>query len=370
MAIRVLLLTDAAFARHERAMLARLEIGLAGEGVRTWFAVPDDARLVDAISSVGTELTYPAGGMAWTRSLRAAELIRRIGPNRNPDLPTLDIVHVFGGRAWRLGQQVARRTGAALILEVWRRGLVDRARSFRTREGPPTVFSGPEVSTERALIRETGSGSSVRLVPWGAHVTPAPTPLFREGKSIAITLIGAGRSRHAFIVAFNGIAELLKARSDMMLFVDADAAVRSAVWHAAGAAKVRDKVSLIDELEDRRDLVLRGDLLVLADSRGEQRSLLLDAMGAGMPVVAAADEHLGALIDGTTARVIEHPTTAKWTQTIGELIDAPAEARALGASAREWVRDNRRASTHVAAVIDLYEWITAEPAIPFRTAQG
>jgi hypothetical protein len=49
------------------------------------------------------------------------------------------------------------------------------------------------------------------------------------------------------------------------------------------------------------------------------------------------------------------------------LLDDHERARELGASAREFVRQHRKASSHIAQVIDAYEWSMSSDAIPFQT---
>ena len=56
-------------------------------------------------------------------------------------------------------------------------------------------------------------------------------------------------------------------------------------------------------------------------------------------------------------------STVNDPEAIASLLDDPARARALGASAREFVRIKHRVSVHVAKVIDAYEWMTAGDAM-------
>ena len=116
-------------------------------------------------------------------------------------------------------------------------------------------------------------------------------------------------------------------------------------------------------LEGHRELALRADLLVTPESLGEYRSLTIDAMVSGLAVVSAADPVLGFLQDGRTARLIAQADPSAWAEAIASLLDDPARARALGASAREFVRIEHRVSVHVAKVIDAYEWMTAGDAM-------
>jgi glycosyltransferase involved in cell wall biosynthesis len=179
-------------------------------------------------------------------------------------------------------------------------------------------------------------------------------------------IAGGGRSAAAFVAAFRGAIDVLGERSDAMLFVDADAARRTGVWRLAREAHLLDRVSLIDAVEERRDLVVRNDILMYPDHRGEQRTLLLDAMGAGMYVIAHADPLVQCLIPDQTARVLHDPSAEIWAAELRRALDEQNATRALGMSARERIRSDYRASNHVRSVVDGYEWLTSADAMPFR----
>src|SRR5690606_5421874 len=124
------------------------------------------------------------------------------------------------------------------------------------------------------------------------------------------------------------------------------------------------RFSLAPNLEGRREPVLRGDLLLLPEALGEHRSIALDAMAAGMAVVALADPYVGSLIDGRTAALVKEPGADLWAAALSPLLEAADAAHALGERAREFVRTERRASVHVASLVDGYEWLTSSQSLP------
>jgi glycosyltransferase involved in cell wall biosynthesis len=150
-----------------------------------------------------------------------------------------------------------------------------------------------------------------------------------------------------------------------MIFA-ADAAVAAAGgWSLIRRLGLTERVTLVPDMEARRELTLRGDAILLPESLGEHRTLTLDAMAAGMVVIAAADPMVPVLSDARTARLVQRPAAAAWREALEWMLrDAPG-ARALGAAAREHVKAHCRASTHVASVLGAYEWMTAGAAIPF-----
>ncbi|MEZ6233084.1 MAG: hypothetical protein R3B68_02735 [Phycisphaerales bacterium] len=63
---------------------------------------------------------------------------------------------------------------------------------------------------------------------------------------------------------------------------------RAGLWKVL-QARNDGAASLIENVEANRALVLYGDVLLVPEALGERRTIVLDAMGAGMAVLAAAD---------------------------------------------------------------------------------
>jgi len=360
--VHTIVIADHGFITHERSLTHRLLVGLADEGIRVRCAIP--RSLLESIElDVITEVVgYEDRGLMLSRSARVTRLLNELRA-LDPDSPPIDLVHIFGGSAWGFGVELARRTDAVAVLEVWRPGLVERARALRSGDARVAFFA-PAPGIERALLRE-GAGLLVRLTPWGVHIPKSPHPILREDRVASIMLAGSGRSAAEFSAAFQGACDVIAQRDDTMLFVDADAALRAGLWKHARAKGVLDRFSLIDAAEERRDLVVRADILLYPDCRGEQRTLLLDAMANGMAIIANADPMVAALVPDQTARVLTDPSPETWQAELQHMLDFPDEARALGRSARERVRNEFPASKHIRAVIEAYEWLTNPSVIPF-----
>lgn len=362
--MRVLILADAFFASREQALLTRLRVGLADEGVRVVKAVPEGADIQgDAFSR---SVTYSSRTVGLTRAWAARRLADRI--EDWGDEGEIDVVHVFGGSVWSFGMDLAEQLEATLALEVWRAGLIERARELRGVERVPTLLLAPDPAIERSLA-SGGASPAPRLAPWGVYTRNSPRKVFVPGKTVGIMLVGSGHDAAAFEAAIRGIGEQVRSGAQLLVFCDAVAARRASVWALARRHGLLDCLSLIDELEARRELLLQGDLLLLPEARGEQRTIVLEAFAAGVPVIAARDPMVSLLADGSTCRVVANPDAAAWSAAVGDLLEHPARAMEQAARAYEYVRTRRRASDHVASVLAAYQWMTGNNAIPFA-AQG
>lgn len=364
--MRSLIIADHAFVMRERALLSRLNIGLADEGVRAACAVP--TSLVERVAPdfpVEPVVGYEEGSVILSRTPRINRFLDRLRAH-DRERTKYDIVHAFGGGVWGLALDIARRLNALAVLEVWRPGLAERARNLRSKQR--IAFFAPSPGIERLLLRE-GAGLTVRLAPWGVRSTRTPNTILREGRAPSLVLIGSGRDAAATTAAFLGAAAAMRTHPTMMLFVDADAARRTPIWKLARQEHLVDRVSIIDAVEERRDLVIRCDILLYPDARGEQRTVLLDAMGAGMAAITRADPIISAIVPDITARVLDEPTADTWEAQINRLIDQPDTARALGRTARERIRNEFRATSHVRSVLDGYEWLQSSRPLPLAPAR-
>lgn len=364
--MRVLFILDEVFATRERPLIERLEVGLADEGVRVVRSVPETLHDAPAGGIFVETATFNLRGLVVSREARARRFLERV---RGSDDRVIDIVHALGGSAWAFAAMVARLAGAPLALEVWRAGLAGRARAVRTALGgvTPLLLLCPDEST-RKEFDAAGLGEMARLTPWGVHVPELERSPFAADVATSLFVVGSGRDAGAFAAAMEGVSRAIPQSSDAHLYIDADAARRARIWPVLRRQGLTERASIIDGLEARRDLSLMGDVLIVPEALGEHRTIMLDAMGAGMAVLAAADPRVSWIVGGVTARTVgggaepgapARPATADdWARAVREVVMVPATGRALGASARAYVQENRRASAHIAAVMGVYASLT------------
>jgi hypothetical protein len=388
--MRALIIADEVFALRERAMLTRLEIGLADEGVRVVHAIPDTAaaRTGDTGSAVfSTLVTYETSGFLFASALRLRRLVTAIDalPRGDEESEDFDIVHAFGGSTWEMAFELAAIYNATPMLEIWRAGLVSHALTaasltHRSKLGLDPVLIAPDVAIERALKTGLGSGAgadgsaagvSIRIAPWGVHAQITPRKVLPAGRAPCVMIVGNGRDAKSTRAAFEGLALAMREHEDLLAFMDAQAARNSGIWPLARKFKVLERLSLIEDLESRRDLLVQGDIVLQPDCRGEHRTILLEAMASRMAVIAAADPMVSVLADGKTALLVPQSGPGSgaggWHEAIHRVISHPGAAQALADQAHDYIRDHRRASDHVRALLSAYDWATRGNPVPMNT---
>jgi glycosyltransferase involved in cell wall biosynthesis len=352
--MRVLILADAQFAKHERALIERVVVGLTVEGIDAQLVLPKDRGLSSfRVGVLGDPIWYAERGLLITRKIRAAQIARSITERFGDSSRPVDIVHVLGGGAWGMGLELARTLDAGLALEVWRAGLANQASNLNLDDEDRVMFLVPERGFEDS-VRESLQDASVQHVPWGASVADQPVPVFREGKLYSIVLMGSGRQQDHCLAAYNGIAEALSSRTDTMLFANQELVERVGLWNRVKKDKLQDRFTVIDRSEDRRDLLLRCDMLAYPETLHEERTLLLDAMGAGLVVIAGNDEKSQPIVDDSGVIVIPRPSPDLWKEQVGAVIASRDRATEHATKVREYIRTHRRSGLHIEALSDAY----------------
>ena len=90
--------------------------------------------------------------------------------------------------------------------------------------------------------------------------------------------------------------------------------------------------------------------------------LLFEAMGSAMCVIASTAEQSSCLINDKTAQIVKQPTRSGWSESIRTLIADRARSMCLSENAWKHIREQRKVSTHIGALIDTYSQL-----IPLET---
>ncbi|MFO0856075.1 MAG: hypothetical protein U0640_01815 [Phycisphaerales bacterium] len=364
--MRVLILADTLFASREKPLLSQLEMGLADEGVQVFQAVPDIvARTMDP-EVFAQRVTYSPRVPGVFRLLGVRRLIEALAKVERLDEPSdIDIVHVLGGAAWKLGQSLARELDAGLALEIWRRGMTQRVSQLKATDEDRITLLAPDTTVETALreahrLSRDGKSNTIarkatiNLATWGVLTSDARVPLSQD-RALSFMIVGSGRTAENYHSLLQGIAPVIQQRPDTQIFCDAHAARQSQLWPTARRLKLLSNLSLVEDLESRRDLLLAGDFLLYPEAAGEQRSVLLSAMGAGVVVVAAVDRYVAMLKDNVTARLVDSAQAAGWQIALRDLLADVAGTRLLAARARAYVEQERKASAYIHQVLKAYD---------------
>lgn len=370
--MHTVIIADKPFAIRERALLARLEVGLADEGVRVVHALPAEHAAASTTEAVGIQSTvvgFQELGLPFSLRGRAAELLGTIDALTEATLP-INVVHAFGGGAWPVAIELAHQARAAVLLEVWRPGLIASAaaaaQASRSSGFAPPEFMVSEPPVGEAIVGRFG-GAKVHSAPWGVHGPAQPRPAYTGDRPLSVAMLCDTGDPRAARPALEGLVRATSGGGEVLVFAgieDETSRRETGLWSLARKLDIVDRFSIAPDMEARREPILQVDLLLLPEAGGRQRTLVLEAMAAGTVVIAAADPYLESLSEGITAHLVRTPSADAWATAIGSAIDGGRAGASLVQSAHQYVRSQRSASRHVAEVLRAYQAASASAGAP------
>jgi glycosyltransferase involved in cell wall biosynthesis len=328
----------------------RIVDGLArGLGERfaleAWF-VDEDGGARPALAEAGVKSRYlpAAEGSTLAGALRLARAFRESRP---------DLVHFHvGGRS---------RTTPARRLT--RARLISHLHGTYSEDGSPARFAkfidaaDLVIATSHAVARDTGVDAVV--IPPGVAVplsgsAPDPEPM---------TIGTAGR-----LEPIKGISTLLEATAlmaphfpDLRLEIAGSGSERGALEALAAKRGIAERVSFLGWVADPIDLHRRWNAFAIPSTQEGFGLAALEAMSAGVPVVASAVGGLVELVeDGRSGFLVPPGDARSLSDRISRLLDDPDLRSTMAAAAAERARQfsDSAMAERTAAV---YEELLAEP---------
>ena len=374
--MRALMMADRSFATREHAMLRRLEVGLMDEAVRVVRAVPDDAPNQ---ASLAPTVRYHDAHWRFINRAHARRLLRELqlvepllgaGGGGESDIDLLDVVHAWGDDAWDIAIDIAASTGAALAFELWSFESTRRIRAIERRlaatgAGLRAVWLTPNARL-RSAAEDLNPSAPVRAAHWGVYADDHPARHRAPGAPIGVSIVCSGRDEGSVRPVLDALASCRRITENLLIFLD-DAGVASGrgLWRYAERLGLLDRLSIIADMESRRDLVLETDVLVLPEAMGEVRSIVLDAMASGIVVVARADPYVEVTAVPDIALLVEGPTEGAWLNALRRVISDTDEMQRIGERARERVVRDRPVHRQVDAILAAYRELADNAPIAF-----
>lgn len=117
------------------------------------------------------------------------------------------------------------------------------------------------------------------------------------------------------------------------LWLIGDGPARDSLYQQVNDSELRYQVFMPGTFEEWSDLFHAADVF-LSPTISNRTQLLLDAMAAGLPVIAADSPDVRAMIEhGTHGLIVPAHTPGAWSAAISQLFDSPPTAAQIGAAA-------------------------------------
>jgi len=360
--MHIALLASTDWLDDELLSLQHLVVGLIDEQVRVTQVVPPEVPTED-ISAFAERVLW--GQSRWDvlnrrRRRQLAPTLRSLG---------VDLVHALDRSLWSGAAALGEALGAPVALGINAPDDVE-----------PLIKLAPKLSAARTAVVATSDpiGRAVEqhvepalkteTIPLGVH---PGEPVRERGDDDALCAVvtGSGQPDAYYEALLQALVPFVQRYPQAQFFFDGQGTDQHALWQHASRLGLLANLSLVPRRLGHHELLVRADVLIQPPPQHRVRSLTLQAMANGVPVVSIDDPWVDHLIDGQTAWLVPQAHAHAWSEQVNRLMREPGAARALGQRAVEWIRRHRLASQQVAGNIQLYRAMTGE-TLPFPTEQA
>jgi glycosyltransferase involved in cell wall biosynthesis len=339
--------------------LASGQVAASHEVMVVSLAPPPNGPLESAFRAQGVAVHRVAkgAGVDVTLPLRLAALFlrRRVG-----------VVHVHNRMPLIYGAPAGRLTGAVVVhTRHGPRPSTPRQRWLERNAGR-FIHAYVAVSPElRELAASTGDFAPEKLtvIENGVDLKRFET-IPEEGRAVRAALgippearvlgsVGRFAPEKDYPLLVRATAPLLGPRTRLLIV--GDGSEMTAVRAEVAAHNVEAFVSLTGARDDVPRYLAAMDVFVLSSRMEGMPLVVLEAMAAGLPVVASAVGGLPKLIqDGQTGFLVPPQDAEALRRRIETLLDEPDSGRRVAERARAQVRENHSRDTMVRRYLELY----------------
>lgn len=308
-------------------------------------------------------------GKSWKFDPLAYRRLRRLIVELQPD-----IVHTWIFAANAYGRWAARSAGVKHLVagercvDPWKRWhelALDRYLARHTRRivtnssGVRDFYAGHGVPADKFAIIPNGVGPSAPPVP-----KPRDELLAELGLPAAARLIAAVNRLwpQKRVKDLIWAADLLKiVNPNAHLLVVGDGPQRWRLERYRDQCEIRDCVHFLGQRDDVPSLLAQCDCLWLGSEYEGQSNAILEAMSAGLPVIATdIPGNCDLVVPDQTGYLVPVGDRAAFARRTNALLNDPELARRLGAAGRQRVQSEFSIEKMVARHAALYEEIVGQ----------
>lgn len=276
-----------------------------------------------------------------------------------------EIIHAHSSKAGflaRLAAAAGRRTSACVFTpHAWSfwaaRGLQSRLYLAFERAAARWCHTIHVVSDHErvaGLTAGVGRPEQYRVVQNGIDTdrfSAPPDPI--PGR---ILMVGRLASQKRPDVAVRAFTEVRARHRDAELYLVGDGPLRRELSSAVADLGLFGSVHLLGDRADVPSLLARAACLVVASDYEGCPFSVLEAMAAGVPVVATRVGGVPELVEeGRTGLLVPRRDPKALAAGVNELLAAPERARRMGAEGRQIVRERFPVERMVEGILDVYE---------------
>jgi glycosyltransferase involved in cell wall biosynthesis len=308
-------------------------------------------------------------GKRWKFDPLAFHQLRRHVARVRPDLVHTWIFAADAyGRAAGIACGVRRMVAGLRCVDPWKGRLELSVDRYLARRTSCLVANSPSV--KEFYVGKGLPAEKIEVIHNGVGVRSAAAETFTRGQ-----LLGQlGLPEGSRLVGLIGrlwpqkrvkdaiwAADLLKViRGDVHLLVIGDGPERDRLWKYRDQVEIRDKVHFLGERSDVGRLLAHLDVLWSTSGYEGQSNAIMEAMAAGVPVVATdVPGTRDLVVDGETGYLAPIGARAAFARRTNQLLDDADLARRLGHAGRERMQSEFTIEKMIRQYADVYRRVLA-----------
>jgi glycosyltransferase involved in cell wall biosynthesis len=327
----------------------------------------NDPCTVEAIRDMGvTVKAFPARSFVSPR--RARNLFRYVREEG------FDILHTHLVRSTLLGGLAGRISGVPVVSTIHNTrhnrklsGVLRWAEGFMLRHGVQRVI---------AVGWQTADVHAERLSPRHIDVIPNAVPLFdptlgversalRDSLGVAdgeTVLISVGRlhAQKGYGDLIDAFRRLNRTRKDLRLWIAGSGGLRTELRRAVADPELEGRVQLLGLRDDVPSLLTASDLYVSAARWEGMPVSILEAMSAGLPIVATSVGDVPRIIDERNGTLVPPGDPVALAEAIERALADPARLLAWAEEGARRAREEFGLGTWADRILGLYEQVIRE----------
>ena len=216
------------------------------------------------------------------------------------------------------------------------------------------VVANSQAAADRLRLEKVEEEKIV-LIPNGIDLARFPARQY-SGSPTRVAVVACLREEKRIDVLISAIPQIIANRPDTRFIIAGEGTCREPLVTLARELGVLDKIDFLGHREDVSAVLSDADIFVLPSRSEAFPNAIMEAMAAGLPVVASNVGGIPELVeDGRTGHLVQPGDAAGLADSVIALLERPQQLEEFGRAARRKVEESYSFDRMVGQFEDLYE---------------
>ncbi len=337
--------------------LRYLQLGLVDAAVETLLVLPAGRKLPIPPAGSGTLLTHEQGNWL-TRRAQTRRTVARIRERLAASKSLGPVIaHGFGPRSLPIAAEVIAGRDGAVVLTL------DGAESHALPhlgvklEHPPTILAPtPPIARRLSTVHVA---PRIEIAPLGVPAADRVAAFDDESAEVALVFAGRLTPGARIDLLLRAMKRLLTTQPRAMLFLAGKGPAEPALRQAADALGIASNVIFVGRVDPIRSVLQAADVFCVPHWDGRWSEEVIEAMAAGLAIVAPENGPIESLRHGHSALLFPESDEFRLAEYLERMTQDRATARRLGAEAQNACRAEHQVSQMVQQHLAVYRSLAA-----------